>query len=186
MNRVRVHVDQDLARLHGPEIRWLLETALIGLGRPWHHVADPADGCDLAYVPRARAGIVPRDVLAAVRETVNAHPGRLPDYRGLDAPLWALADGEPSAVGSTLHLVDEGIDTGAIVEWKPYVWRGDERVGTIERMVYEDCLDLLLEATRWPEPLKGRPQGDGQYRHKLPRRLLPIARRQLAEHLSAR
>ena len=44
---------------------------------------------------------------------LNAHPGLLPKYRGVDVIPWAIYHGD--AVGVTVHFVDEGIDTGGIV-----------------------------------------------------------------------
>lgn len=43
----------------------------------------------------------------------NIHPGALPGYAGLCAPLRGLLHGDPQ-LGCTLHQVDEGIDTGPI------------------------------------------------------------------------
>ena len=52
---------------------------------------------------------------------VNIHPGPLPKYRGLFTPFWQYYNGE-DALGCTVHLVDEGIDTGPVLGF-----------GTIER-----------------------------------------------------
>src|SRR5205823_6670975 len=110
----------------------------------------------------ADSGIVPRSVLAVPRfATLNAHPGVLPDYRGLDPELWAIEEGRFDAVGSTLHLVDAGIDTGPILEVERYVWRGDESLDVLIERVNERCLELLIQACRepWPETLeRARPQ----------------------------
>jgi hypothetical protein len=46
---------------------------------------------------------------------INMHAGVTPAYRGVHGGYWALADGRPELVGTTIHLVDEGIDTGDIV-----------------------------------------------------------------------
>jgi len=43
---------------------------------------------------------------------LNAHPGILPKYRGVDVISWAILNGDN--IGVTVHLVDEGIDTGRI------------------------------------------------------------------------
>jgi methionyl-tRNA formyltransferase len=43
---------------------------------------------------------------------VNLHPGITPRYRGAHGAYWALAEGRPDLVGTTVHLVDAGIDTG--------------------------------------------------------------------------
>ncbi|MDO8694304.1 MAG: formyltransferase family protein [Sheuella sp.] len=43
----------------------------------------------------------------------NIHPGALPGYAGLCAPLRGMLNGEEK-LGCTLHRVDDGIDTGPI------------------------------------------------------------------------
>ncbi|MGB3416683.1 MAG: formyltransferase family protein [Mesorhizobium sp.] len=60
-------------------------------------------------------GILRRGFLdAAGRRVINAHSGPLPAVRGMNACEWSLLLGEPLSV--TIHLIDEGIDTGAIIE----------------------------------------------------------------------
>jgi folate-dependent phosphoribosylglycinamide formyltransferase PurN len=46
---------------------------------------------------------------------VNYHAGITPGFRGMNGAYWALAGGEPEQFGSTVHFVDEGVDTGAIL-----------------------------------------------------------------------
>lgn len=45
---------------------------------------------------------------------LNFHPGALPEYRGCSAPEWQLYEDKP--VYSTCHFLDEGIDTGDIIQ----------------------------------------------------------------------
>lgn len=47
----------------------------------------------------------------------NLHPGKIPQYKGNFPTFWALLKGE-KYIGVTVHHVDEGIDTGGIVEEK--------------------------------------------------------------------
>tara|TARA_Y100000031_G_scaffold4689_1_gene5815 strand:+ start:2065 stop:2748 length:684 start_codon:yes stop_codon:yes gene_type:complete len=47
---------------------------------------------------------------------LNFHPGDLPKYRGCSAPEWQIVEGKP--VICTCHIIDEGIDTGAIYKKK--------------------------------------------------------------------
>lgn len=47
--------------------------------------------------------------------TINSHPSLLPKYPGAHAVRDALAD-NAMETGSTVHWVDEGIDTGAVIE----------------------------------------------------------------------
>lgn len=59
--------------------------------------------------------IVPGEVLRVPRlGAFNLHPGLLPRFAGLNAPSWALYHGEERH-GVTLHRMEPGIDTGAIV-----------------------------------------------------------------------
>ena len=39
-------------------------------------------------------------------------------YRGLDSDLWAIYHGDYENIGVTIHMVDEGLDTGEIVHQK--------------------------------------------------------------------
>lgn len=46
---------------------------------------------------------------------VNTHAGITPQYRGVHGGYWALVEGHPELVGTTVHLVDKGVDTGPIL-----------------------------------------------------------------------
>ena len=54
------------------------------------------------------------------KKCFNFHPGVLPDYRGAGAYSWVLLNGERKT-GVTLHEIDEGIDTGAIIEIREFL-----------------------------------------------------------------
>ncbi len=49
----------------------------------------------------------------------NFHPGILPKYRGVGIFSWVLLNGEDKT-GTTLHLIDKGIDTGDIIEIRDF------------------------------------------------------------------
>jgi folate-dependent phosphoribosylglycinamide formyltransferase PurN len=69
---------------------------------------------DLIIVNGTR--ILSKKFLSAITcPIVNIHGGITPQYRGLAGSYWALANGELDKCGSTIHLVDEGVDTGAIL-----------------------------------------------------------------------
>jgi len=58
--------------------------------------------------------IVPPEVLRAPPlGAYNLHPGPLPRYAGLNAPSWAIYNGE-ARHGVTVHRMEAGIDTGPI------------------------------------------------------------------------
>ena len=46
---------------------------------------------------------------------INIHAGINPAYRGVHGGYWALVNQQPELFGSTIHLVDEGIDTGSVL-----------------------------------------------------------------------
>ena len=153
------------------------------LGDP--SAAEALRGIDLVLL--AQSGIVPSALLELPRiGTLNAHPGWLPAYRGIDCHLWALSRGDFDRVGSTLHLVDVGIDTGDIVDRRPYRWTPYETVAGLEARLYEDCIDLLVEGRARAEAgtLERLPQPRGPYCHKLPRSRLAAARENLEDFLA--
>jgi len=60
--------------------------------------------------------IISTDVLASVDSPfINTHAGITPRYRGVHGGYWALSEGRPDLVGTTVHLVDQGIDTGGVL-----------------------------------------------------------------------
>jgi folate-dependent phosphoribosylglycinamide formyltransferase PurN len=60
--------------------------------------------------------IVKPQILSQVRcPVLNYHAGINPQYRGMNGGYWALASGDPGNFGTTVHLVDAGVDTGAIL-----------------------------------------------------------------------
>lgn len=60
--------------------------------------------------------IIARSILDAVdARFINVHAGITPRYRGVHGGYWALHERHPEHFGATIHLVDAGIDTGAIL-----------------------------------------------------------------------
>lgn len=46
---------------------------------------------------------------------VNIHAGITPNYRGVHGAYWAYVNKEPNLAGVTLHFVDNGVDTGKVI-----------------------------------------------------------------------
>lgn len=60
--------------------------------------------------------IIRAETLNATGATIiNTHQGITPQYRGAHGAYWALYNGDREHCGVTVHLVDSGVDTGAIV-----------------------------------------------------------------------
>jgi phosphoribosylglycinamide formyltransferase-1 len=96
----------------------------------------------------------PGFVAAFPRRIVNIHPSLLPAFPGIDAHAQALAHGVRLS-GCTVHLVDEGLDSGPIVVQRAVeVLDGDTpetlaaRILEQEHRAYPEALRLLL-TRRW-------------------------------------
>jgi folate-dependent phosphoribosylglycinamide formyltransferase PurN len=48
-------------------------------------------------------------------KAINIHMGISPYYRGTDCNFWALYDNNPHLVGSTIHMLSKGLDSGKIL-----------------------------------------------------------------------
>jgi len=91
----------------------------------------------------------PRVVAALSPQLINTHPALLPAFPGAHAVRDALAAGV-SQTGVTVHIVDEGVDTGpVIVQEAVAIEPGDteselhERIKTIERrLLTQAVLDI--------------------------------------------
>ena len=80
---------------------------------------------------------------------VNIHPSLLPKYPGAHAHRDALADGA-TVSGCTVHLVDEGVDSGMILAQSEVSILADdtesdlqERIKKVEHVLYPEVLDRL-------------------------------------------
>ena len=67
----------------------------------------------------AGGGILRKEFIdAANRNVINIHSGPLPEIRGMNAIEWAILLDE--RIETTIHFIDEGIDTGDIISRFPY------------------------------------------------------------------
>jgi folate-dependent phosphoribosylglycinamide formyltransferase PurN len=77
---------------------------------------------------------------------VNMHAGITPRFRGVHGAYWALAEGRPDSVGVTVHLIDRGIDTGAILRQARVAPERDDSFVTYPLLQLEAGIPLLAEA----------------------------------------
>jgi phosphoribosylglycinamide formyltransferase-1 len=100
------------------------------------------------------------------QRVVNTHPALLPSFPGAHAVADALAYGVKVS-GVTVHLVDEGVDTGPVVAQAAVpVLDGDDeaalqaRIQEVERPLYVDAVGRLARegwtvegrTVRWTRP----------------------------------
>jgi len=73
--------------------------------------------------------------------TLNAHPGILPNYRGLDVIQWALYNGD--VPGVTIHFVNSGIDTGPICIQEKLVIEKNSSIDSIKNKAIKVSAHLM-------------------------------------------
>jgi phosphoribosylglycinamide formyltransferase 1 len=93
------------------------------------------------------------------QRVVNIHPALLPSFPGLEAWKQALDHGV-KVTGCTVHLVDEGIDTGPILVQRPVPVLDDDTPATLHARIQEQEREAYPEAIA--ALLEGRLQIDGR------------------------
>ncbi|MBO6781911.1 MAG: methionyl-tRNA formyltransferase [Alphaproteobacteria bacterium] len=113
------------------------------------------------------------EVLAiAPKGTIGYHPAALPENRGRHPIIWALALGL-SETASTFFLMDEGADTGAIVDQEPVPIGADDDAGSLYARLQDVASDQitrfvprLADGTLAPRPQD--PQAGNSWRKRGP------------------
>jgi len=108
--------------------------------------------------------IISSDVLGSVPcPFINTHAGITPRYRGVHGGYWALAEGHPEWVGTTVHLVDPGIDTGGVLAQAPFDTTRRDTIATYPYLHLAAGLPLLADQVgrvldgNAPTPVVGHP-----------------------------
>ena len=133
------------------------------------HLSDPATLDILAALQSDMAVVAcfPRLFPAALRELprqgcLNLHPSLLPAYRGPAPLFWQARQGERQA-GISLHLLDEGVDTGDLVAQASLDWPEGAPGAEIEQRCAAEGARLLLAV------LQRLGQGEALPRQRQPR-----------------
>lgn len=92
-------------------------------------------------------------LLAAGAPFVNYHAGITPKYRGVHGGYWARATRDPANFGVTIHLIDAGIDTGAILYQERISAALDDNFSSYPYLQLAAGLPLLARAGK--DALKG-------------------------------
>jgi methionyl-tRNA formyltransferase len=108
--------------------------------------------------------ILPPSILAIPRlGSLNVHASLLPRWRGAAPITFALLAGD-SVTGVTIMLMDEGMDTGAILTTVEEAIQSDDTTGSLSERLARRGADLLAETLpRWvagqiepkPQPTEG-------------------------------
>ncbi|MCC5969954.1 MAG: LLM class flavin-dependent oxidoreductase [Pararhodobacter sp.] len=116
-----------------------------GAGIP---VVAPGAGLEVRLTPGfdwlfsiANLSVLPEPVLAmATKGAINFHDGPLPRYAGLNAPVWALINGERQH-GITWHMIEPEIDAGDIVEQVLFDISPDDTAFSLNARCYASGID---------------------------------------------
>jgi methionyl-tRNA formyltransferase len=93
--------------------------------------------------------IIDRNTLAAIKAPlINYHAGITPKYRGIHGGYWAKAEGDLENFGVTVHLVDPGIDTGAVLYQARVTPTGADNYATFPYLQLAAALPLMEQAAR--------------------------------------
>lgn len=106
--------------------------------------------------------ILPQSILDATKVPfINVHGGITPLYRGVFGGYWALREGNAHLVGSTVHRVDAGTDTGAILKQICFSITPDDNFCTYNtlHLAYglkglHQVIDYYIEHNQLPEPIQ--------------------------------
>lgn len=122
---------------HSPEVRvWALSRGL----RVEAFDADLSGVAVDWLLSIANLQVIPSKVLSCAKAAINFHDGPLPRYAGLNAPVWAIMNGE-SHHGISWHLIEGGIDEGDILEQRVFEISPLDTALTLNTRCFEAALD---------------------------------------------
>jgi len=76
--------------------------------------------------------------------TVNLHMAPLPEYRGCNQFSYAIIEGVKE-FGTTIHVLEEGIDSGSIISEKRFGISDDIWVDELYNLTFEKSIELFKE-----------------------------------------
>ncbi|MGE5396030.1 MAG: methionyl-tRNA formyltransferase [Chitinophagales bacterium] len=74
---------------------------------------------------------------------INLHPSLLPYNRGANPNVWSIVEGTPA--GATLHYIDEGIDTGDIIQQIQVEVEPIDTGETLYHKLESACIELFRQ-----------------------------------------
>ncbi|QGQ19876.1 hypothetical protein GC089_12455 [Cellulomonas sp. JZ18] len=132
-----------------------LVRAAADAGVPVREIDDLVEPVDAAAVAVGYPRILPARVLALFgRGAMNLHLAPLPWYRGaLTSLSFAVLRGERE-FGVTLHVMDEGIDTGDVLARRDFPLPDDRTVADLLPLLLDEAYALFRSA--FPDAVAGR------------------------------
>ena len=121
--------------------------------------------------------ILPPDVLAMpARLAINFHDGPLPEYGGLNAPVWALLDGVERH-GVSWHVMTEVVDDGDLLAQETFAVAPDETAFSLNAKCYQAAIGSFPGLLANLEGERHRADRAPGVRDELPRSVRPTRQR---------
>lgn len=96
-------------------------------------------GHSFDHILIAGAGLLP-----VRHKIINAHPGFLPNVKGLDAFKWAVYLGQP--IGVTTHYISDKTDEGKMIERRVVPVYFEDTFHSVAYRIYETEVEMLVNA----------------------------------------
>ncbi|MEO8590919.1 MAG: formyl transferase [Flavobacteriales bacterium] len=110
-----------------------------------------------------------KTIAAIGRPILNTHVGMTPRYRGVHGAYWALVNNDREHCGVTVHVVDEGIDTGGVLYQATIEPTAHDNFTTYPLLQMVTGAPLLVravgDAMRGELKLVPGPSGDARWYH---------------------
>lgn len=125
-----------------PDIRAWAEDTDIAVLSSDADLSDALDGQSFDWLLSiANLDMIPDAVLALPkRGAVNFHDGPLPRYAGLNAPVWALINGE-TEYGISWHMISSGVDEGDLLAQQFFDINPDDSTLTLNTRCYGAAIE---------------------------------------------
>jgi natural product biosynthesis luciferase-like monooxygenase protein len=139
------------------DLRQWAEAAGLRVEEPGPDLAGRLQGMPVDWVISvAYLSLIPEAVLSLARHGgVNFHDAPLPGYAGLNAPVWALLNGERQH-GITWHMITPGVDEGDILEQRLFPLAPAETALTLNTRCYEAAMEsfpaVMAQLENGPRP----------------------------------
>jgi folate-dependent phosphoribosylglycinamide formyltransferase PurN len=91
--------------------------------------------------------LLKRETLSAISAPfINYHAGLNPKYRGQSGAYWALRNGDAAHAGLTIHLVDQGVDTGDVLYQERSSFTRADNFQTYHFAQMAQAIPLMIQA----------------------------------------
>ena len=104
--------------------------------------------------------ILPKSILD-IAPCINLHASLLPQYRGASPVQQSLLNGDEKT-GVTSMMMEEGLDTGAILEKVEFIIPQDMRLHALMQKLTEDACELTLSTLRNFENIIAQEQNENE------------------------